>query len=305
MSILTKFDAVEMNTDNRISDMDKQFCEKHQSAYDSARCSFQELKYFWNDITENQVNILADVSDKYAYSTYLRMERGDISATSIQNHIETLHSRFIHNIVGYFNKRYHVSADASGIEENLFPQSQQKKQHRYDEETQKQYDEAMQVLAIRYEAVIDQIFVQLGGRGFAEQAIFELKEKCHNAAWNTYRKSPDYELKNDTIRFNNYSCSYKEWFSRGSWELSNSMKEILYGAAHFETNSFSAYPDGFSDLLGYNRSDSDLITFPSCDKLCQLKMFKNGRVDIKFTSSFYTRQFISNYLGLTAEEVPL
>jgi len=304
MSILTKFETVKVNADNRISDMDKQFCEKHQSAYDSARCSFQELKYFWNDISETQINILADASDKYSYTTYLRMEHGDISATSIQNHIVSLHSRFIHNIVGYFNKHYHVSADTSRIEENLLPQNQQRAQRCYDREIQKQYDEAVQILALRYETVIDQIFVQLGGRGFAEQAIFELKEKCHNAAWNTYRKAANYELKNDAIRFNSYSCSYKEWISCGHWELSNSLKEILYGAAHFETNSFSVYPDGFADLLGYNRSDSDLITFPSCDKLCQLKMFKNGRVDIKFTSPFYARQFISDYLGLTAEEVP-
>lgn len=303
MSILTKFDAVNVRIDSQISDMDKQFCEKHQSAYDSARCSFQELKYFWNDISENQTAILADASDRYAHTTYLRMEHSDISAASIQKHIATLHSRFIHNIVGYFNRRYHVSADTSEIEENLLPQNQQRKQCSYDGEMQKQYDEAMQILALHYEAVIDQIFAQLGGRGFAEQAIFELKEKCHNAAWNTHRKAANYELKNDTICFNTYSCSYKDWISYGSWELRNNMKEILYGVAHFETNSFSIYPDGFSDLLGYNRSDSDVVKFPSCDKLRQLKMFKNGRVDIKFTSSLHARQFVANYLGLTAEEV--
>lgn len=303
MSILTKFDTVEVKADNRISGIDKQFCEIHQSAYDSARYSFQELKYFWNDISENQKSILESTSDKYAYTTYLRMDH-DISENSIQSHIAGLHSRFIHNIVGYFNRCYHVSADTSRIEENLFPQNQQKEQHRYDKEMQKQYDEAIQILALRYESVIDQIFVQLDGRGFVEQAVFELKEKCHNAAWNAYGKTARYELKNETIRFDGYSCSYKEWFSQGNWELSENMKKILYGAAYFETNSFSSYPDGFSNLLGYNRSDSDLIKFPTCDKIRQLKMFKNGRVDLKFTSSFYARQFISGYLGLTAEEVP-
>ena len=38
----------------------------------------------------------------------------------------------------------------------------------------------------------------------------------------------------------------------------------------------------------------------SCDKLKQLRMFKNQRVDLKFTSKAYANQFAAEYLGLIA-----
>ena len=57
------------------------------------------------------------------------------------------------------------------------------------------------------------------------------------------------------------------------------------------------YPVGLSDLVGYGRIDHDLILFPSCTKLKQLKMFKNRRVDIKFASEALAKEFIDTYLG--------
>ena len=37
--------------------------------------------------------------------------------------------------------------------------------------------------------------------------------------------------------------------------------------------------------------------FPGCEKLVQLRLFKNGRVDIRFSSEDYAGQFINAYLG--------
>lgn len=304
MNFLTKFDAVEVKAEQRISSQDQHFCEIHQAAYDNARQSFQELVYFCEDICQAQRKILADTSEPRAETIYLRTENhGVISADSLQPHTASLHSSFIRNIVSYFNRQYHVSAEAAVIEENLLPQDQRKRQHRYGKELQQQYEDAIKKLALRYETVLEQIFVQLGGRDFAEQALFELKKQCHNAAWNSYHKTPDYELKNSTICFSRYSCTYDDQYCQGRWELSKSMQEILFGLAHFETGSFSSYPNGFFDLLRYNRSDTDIILFSTCEKLCQLKMFKNRRVDIKFTNTTYARQFVTDYLGLTAGEV--
>ena len=56
-------------------------------------------------------------------------------------------------------------------------------------------------------------------------------------------------------------------------------------------------PYGFDSLLGYRHSGSDTVEFPTCSKVIQLKMFKNGRVDIKFASAAIARQFADDYLG--------
>ena len=76
-----------------------------------------------------------------------------------------------------------------------------------------------------------------------------------------------------------------------------SFKEILKGIAHFETGRFALLPHGFDSLLGYRHSGSDTVEFSTCSKVSQLKMFKNGRVDIKFASEAIARQFADDYLG--------
>lgn len=50
-------------------------------------------------------------------------------------------------------------------------------------------------------------------------------------------------------------------------------------------------------MIGYRDSESDLVEFTTCEKVKHLKMFKNGRVDLKFTSERYAEEFIEKYLG--------
>lgn len=73
-----------------------------------------------------------------------------------------------------------------------------------DHKKETEYHEKLQSLKLTYNDVLDQIFIQLGGRTFIEQALEEIKEKCHSAAWETYHGKPEYEVKNDTIRFTGY-----------------------------------------------------------------------------------------------------
>ena len=54
MSLLEKFSKVEVKADERISTEDRRFCEAHQSAYDDARSSLQELKFYWETMLESQ-----------------------------------------------------------------------------------------------------------------------------------------------------------------------------------------------------------------------------------------------------------
>lgn len=84
---------------------------------------------------------------------------------------------------------------------------------------------------------------------------------------------------------------------RDQWTVQDSMKNILCGLAHYETGVHNLFPLGFSDLIGYRDSESDLVEFTTCEKVKHLKMFKNGRVDLKFTSERYAEEFIEKYLG--------
>lgn len=74
------------------------------------------------------------------------------------------------------------------------------------------------------------------------------------------------------------------------------MKDILMGIAHFETGSFDYIPDSLSRILGRYNLPYNQYEFPDCEKIQSLRMFKNGRVDLKFTSEGCASQFIEEYM---------
>lgn len=294
MNLLDKFQSVEIKSDTRITDSDKKFCEAQQAAYNAAKTALPELSYFWEDICNTQRTLLADTDTSKL--TYLQTISDGFSEYKIDTQRMNLHSVLIHQIVHYFNKCYHISVCCEDIEENLIPQIPDGYRHFNDKKQQIQYQDEMLNLTLNYTDIINQLFIQLDGRDFDGQALHELKNKCHGAAWGEHTRTAYFERKKDTIRFS-YSCSQPSWTSRDTWELTERMKKILTGIAHFETESFSIIPSGFDELLGYNRFSETLHTFTGCRKIKQLRLFKNGRGDFKFNTETYATQFVNDYLG--------
>lgn len=297
MDLLEKFAEVEIKADGRISETDKHFCEQHQAAYQAALDAFSELVFIWNDIEKAQIGLLEKFGGgSYLWKTYLHSESGPrIDEDNIKKHIKYLHEKFIGNLVHYFNTKYHVTVNKELIDSQLLPQPPEDRwrDHEADWEI---YEAAMLKVRLEYQAVVDQIIVQLDGRGFMEQAFFELQRHCHNMAWNSYTQKAEYELKKDTVIFTGYACSFEHW-SYDKWELSDGMRKVMQGLAHFETGSFELCPHELSQFIGYGSVQDNLWELTSCEKIRQLRMYKNGRVDLKFSSAQYAGEFVSTYLG--------
>ena len=295
MNLLEKFEAVTIEAANRVSPSDQSFCEKHQEAYEAAVQAFQELSFFWRDVKSAQKKLLGGLSESKGYCRRYLVSRDNISlsADKISKHIEYLHHEFISTLVDYFNNTYSVTVSCGAVEESLLPGAPD----RYDEKAQRAYHAQMQALIVRYEDVVDQIILRLDGRTFEEQAFHELAQKCHDAAWNTYQKKANYERRKNVIRFTGYGCRFQTWVGHGEWELQDCMKSILTGAAHFETGSYHTLPMGFSELLGWSGVKDSTHAFPTCEKVLQLRMFKSGRVDLKFSSDVCAEEFVNRYLG--------
>ena len=51
------------------------------------------------------------------------------------------------------------------------------------------------------------------------------------------------------------------------------------------------------DNVVYHEIKEPVVEFPTCEKVKQMKMFKNNRVDSKFRTSEYAGQFAGKYLG--------
>ena len=299
MNAMDKLSAVVIQADSRISDSDREFCQAHQSAYEAAKEALMELGAIYRDITDQQEELLPPAQNSYE-SKYI--EIADLRQSEIERKVQNLHSLFINKLVSYFNSTYNVSISAQKIKDKLIPKEPESSRIHYDKEVFEQYYQELLNMTVRYENVLDLLFIQLGGRTFAEKAFAELQESCHSAAWCSYKKTPEYEVKGDTIRFTFCACSCDSWTTHDYWKLTDAMCNVLRGIAHYETGMFSVYPHDISALL-HNRHDTNpLVEFPYCSKVKQLKMFKNHRVDLKFESKTYASEFAAKYLGLVYQE---
>lgn len=293
LSIFDKLSAVQITPDNRITDADRKFCEVHQKAYHHAKEGLRSLMEQWDSLQNQQEEFLKiDTNAKNAFGSYINIDH--MKTRDFESEIEHLAYEFIERLVRYFNSTYHVEIKYRPIQEFLLP----KEPDRYESTKQdkEEFHAKLQAVLLRYEDVLEQIFIQLGGRTFAERALDEIKEKCHAAAWSSCSKEAAFILRNDTLQLTSYACKCDDWYNPPRWELQSKTKDILRGIAHFELGVFGQYPVSISEVLGYDNRDNPQI-FYGCKKVQQLKMFKNGRVDIKFESKEYAEQFVSDYLG--------
>ncbi len=294
MDLLTKFENIEMKADTRISEADRIFCKAHQAAYDNARASLPELGFIWDDMLGQQKELLAPTGT--STETYLATYDGlKLSDYAIRQQLHSLHPRFICQIVSYFSRIYHFSINTDDIVYNLVPQEPGDRWRENYKEQVENYTKELDKLSLHYTAVLEQIFLQTGGRAFYEQALHELKDKCHQASWNADTGSPRFELKKSTMQLTGHACSFRDWYSGNEWSLADRTNDILQGIAHFETDSFESIPDSLLKILNRYDSPENPYEFPDCEKIQSLRMFKNGRVDLKFTSEAHASQFIEDY----------
>lgn len=295
MSLLDKFSAVEIKADTRISEEDRDFCQRHQKAYLDARAALKSIKKQWKELYDAQMAIMEQLSDsEYTRERYIKVD--GLSTSSLSNKLELLPELFITSLVNYFNDKYHVSVSIEETKKVLLPESPK---YDWEKSRVKEYHKMMREFTLSYEDVIEQIFVQLDGRTFEQRAIDELKEKCHRFSWNLHRSVAEYEVRNDTIQFNGYACGYDAWLSRCVWKIHDGMKDVIRAMGHFETGHLDFLPKDLALLVGYDDKCYSSYDF-DYTKLKRIRMFKNHRVDVKFASKELAYQFAEQYLGLVA-----
>lgn len=290
MGLLDKLAQVEITADSRLPEDDLMFCETQQQAYDESRRAFREIRRYWKKALQAQKDLLGTSSDgslPYFGSNYR------FGITDINRELEKLHSKFISELTGHFNTKYRMTISVGAIQEHLIPTEPDP--YKCDKDTSNEYHRTLRALALHYEDVVDQMFIQLDGLSFVERAFQELRTKCHKAAyWSN--SNAGYDRKGDTLRFGGYFCSCDERWGREEWRLAERMQDIFTAVAHYETNTFGRFPAGFSELLGYSDVSTSQFQFPTCQKLVHLRMFKNGRVDLKFKTAALAKEFAETYL---------
>lgn len=294
MDLVEKLAHVDMTEDNRISEEDRKYGETHQKAYETALSDLKGLVLYCNSMVAAQDEILGDYdrADRI-YHGYTNIE--DFSVDNIEKAIYAIHRRFVIFIVNYFNRTYNVELESDEIADSLIP-----KKPEYDYENDKSYDErcrewekTMEDFSLCFNNILDQILIRLDGRTFADRALDEIIEKSTSNS--VIRDTRYFEIKGDTICFKECFCNYTDWCNSDNWELRGRMKNILPALWHYETGRFYNYGYPISKIL--YRFSCPEIEFDGKSKLKSLKCFKNGRVDVKFTSKQNASEFAQKYLG--------
>lgn len=300
MNMLEKFAKVEINLADKISTVDKAVCEVLQAAYDAALAAIKQQKALINKSCTEQDELIAQLPDKYFCSDYL----GDtFSEDKMDEQSKKVHELFVSNIANWFASHYSVKLDRSEVCDLLIP----KEPNRWDlddmdldrkeirekiDAMSMEYQVKMDNLHLRYEDVLNWIFQQLDGFSFEEKALQEMKEQCKRAS-HSYNGSPNFELKKAVLSFG-YGCQHSDW--RDSWQIRGDMKDIIRGLIAYDTGIFNEVPYNYAYLFSYD-IEQQLITIDGT-KVSSVKLFKNGRVDVRFQSETYAREFVENFLNV-------
>lgn len=233
--------------------------------------------------------------------------------------MEKRNTRFIQQIVNYFKNKYTVELDESAIAEHLIPASPKepelpwggyrkmtdeeidafKEKHAAFEVEKQKHDAALRRLPLRYEQIVDEIFVQLGGFSFQERAMNEFLEKCWNAAHSRWNESKErFEIKNDTIKLDGFCwCDKNKWSSNPvpEYKPNEELRVVLDALVHHSIGQLNRGAEWFPDLYRYYTKEN-IFPVNNFEKVKQIKLFQNGRVDIKFRSTLFAQEFAENYL---------
>ena len=303
VGLLEKFDAVEIQMSSRISEADRQFCETQQAAYVAALLGFQELTYFCEGMLSDQKALLGQLDNSpHSYRQYMVSDSDDGPKITIQRlriQIDSLHRRYIGYLANYFQSAYGIEIKKDKLEAALLQPRPPKKGPEY-KKALKEYLLWSSSIQLRYEDVLLQIFDGFDGWTFSETVFQELCRRCNKEAWSSLTHKANFEQKYAVISFQGSFCTFRR--RKKNWEFDNSMKPILTCAAHFETGELELYPAGFPKPSFEDGISTNPLVFSSLEKLEQIRMFKNGRVDLRFSNEQYAAQFIDTYIGSSYQE---
>lgn len=295
MDLLKKFDTVTIRTADLISEADRQFCQKEQGLYSDAVEGFYQIATLWMNMRAHQRaacepgNCDERQKQKYLISHWWE----GISVRDIIRHIFSIHRFFINTIVAYLNETYFLNLASFVLEGKLIPEEPSP-----DYENDEVDWSAYPPFVLKYDEIIAQILKDFNGRTFEEQAIYELLDGCHKAVWDSRSHSAKFEQKKNTVKILYGACGYGYYNGYEQWHVERDMKYVLKGLARFETDALGTYPRGINSLISDTvRLWYDLWEFPQCVKFDRIRLFKNGRMDIRFTSEEYARQFADEYFG--------
>ncbi len=255
--IFNQFDNIEINNNSRISEDDEKFCMEKQKAYN------EFIEY-----TNSYIQYLKDNSFSNIF----------LNSNSLINEMNEKRVNnkdcFITKIVNHFKDKYKVTLEYKSI------------QYKYDINSN-----------INYNIIVTEIIDQLGGYSFSDKAEKELKDEFKNT------------IRHNEVNIKNTKISINSFFYIDSWDVKYKTYKVAYSCdekfrklfkafSHFLYKSNDSYFSNLYNIISNEKDEAVFKTHEIANKgITALKLYKNGKIDIEFSSSEYTRKFAKEYCG--------
>ena len=278
MDIINKFKNFELSQEDRIPKEDKENCERIQAIYEQTLSVYKK----WYDIYHENSKLNQE-HNRYG------LQINDLSICETIGH---LHENLIYRIYRYFSNKYKIDIKQPIINDFVF-------KYNYSEST-------IDTNPLNYKTYVDEILKQLNGLSFENMRIKQLKENLKNICKNNYSDKWNIDIKANIIKFNDL-LSWTKYTWENDYKLYDQGNLLLLESAL----SFFEYRKeiGFSELkpikqeyiVQWNNIENDIKI--TSQKIKSIKLFKNGRVDVKFSSSKFAREFIKCWCGYPLSDV--
>ena len=333
LTILEKFESVEIENASRISDEELSFCTEQQALYEKTLAHHRKVAEALEELQSEGELFMQEVGDLnsyhsggYTYSRYHPYKIEFDKKECAKKHFGSIHTNFISIIMQYFNSKYGTDIEPPSYKA-LFEITEPELESTFrgfggmsDEEKEEQrvqnhahqttYEEAMDEYLdyiinanLNYNDILDHIFVSLDGSTFAERAEQEIKDDSKSASSSRRGKS-NYDIKNKKIAL---SILYprKGWRDQYEVELHGTgYLAVLRALSYFDSNkrATSTY-SRWHRFVCYSIKESEGIfeTHEICgNKVQTFRYYKNGKFEIGFDSHLSAKKFAEEYLYCAA-----
>lgn len=268
MDLLNMFEEVKIDNNSRLSKEDAIKMDEFRNTLEEMREGYNKYIEFFrsNPIIGHEKDPLTFCIESPEKHFSLKM-------------FDELHY-FVCHVYGYFRKKYSVELITKEYSKKVYNDIELKKRQEFWFET------------LTVDLILEDIFNQLEGVNFEDRAEQELKEKVQKKARWDNRLS----VKGKNVSINSYFYVSGYW-----WNLQDDIRDLLNLLSIGAYNSIE--PEEVEKVIQVmkeekNNTDSIDGTYQlNFNQMKQLKIFKNGKVQITFSSGRQALEFAREYLN--------
>lgn len=288
--ILAKFDKVVKNDTLNISEADLGFCERVQTLYEAKIKELHKWEEQLAKLHENNPQPpFIKLKDEYHNKLRKKVDNdytlrrdaeernpfGGISFSPLYG-LTWLHNKkmdveisFIDKIVSYFNGEYNLKTDIDG-------------HYFFNEDTGERKEPT------RYEPLVKSIIDQCDGLSFKEVGIERMKDAFRNQV--SYQER--IKVTGNKLTLLDYFYYSDSSWREPQWEYSNDrLWKLAEAMSFFEFKTLGIKCNTILQLSGQTIDFKNPYYLSNFDKIESMKVFKNGRVDIKFYGKGVPQEF--------------